>query len=136
MAWFLAKTDPQTYSIEQFSAEGRTTWDGVSNAAAVNSIKSMKKGDRVFIYHSGGQSAIVGLAQVESAPRPDPATPKSWVVDMRFLRRVEPPAALAEIKAAGEFADWALIRQGRLSTMAVPERFVEWMRERYPRLKL
>jgi predicted RNA-binding protein with PUA-like domain len=136
MAWFLAQTDPQTYSIEQFSADGRTVWDGVTNAAAVNSIKTMKKGDGVFIYHSGGQSAVVGLARVDSAPRPDEREPKSWVVDLKFLHKVEPPVSLAEIKAAERFSGWALIRQGRLSTMAAPEEFVTWMRERYPRLKL
>lgn len=136
MAWFLAKTDPQTYSIEQLKADGRTVWDGVSNPQAASFIRSMKKGDKVFIYHSGGESAIVGLAKVDSAPRPDPAAPKSWVADFKFLDMIEPPISLSEIKASGLFNDWFLVRQGRLSTMPAPDEFVDWVRARYPRLKL
>ncbi len=136
MACFLAKTDPATYDIARLEAEKTTVWDGVTNPQAVNSIKNMKRGDTVLIYHSGGESAIVGVAKVTSAPRPDPKTPKSWVVDFSYAGRVEPPVTLAEIKAAGEFDDWALIRQGRLSTMPVPEKFVEWMRKVRSRVKL
>ena len=136
MAYFLAKTDPETYPVNQFQSEGKTTWDGVTNAQAVAVIRSMRRGDKVFIYHSMGQSAVVGLAKVESAPRPDEINPKSWVVDLKFVRLLEPPTTLAEIKKSGLFLDWALIRQSRLSTMAAPETFVEWMRARYPKAKL
>lgn len=136
MAWFLAKTDPQTYSIEQLKADKRTVWDGVTNPQAAAFIRTMKKGDRVFIYHSGGESAVVGLAVVDSAPRPDAASPKCWVVDLKFARMVSPPISLAEIKTSGLFNDWFLVRQGRLSTMPAPEAFVEWVRSRYPKLKL
>ncbi|NWF82621.1 MAG: EVE domain-containing protein [Bryobacteraceae bacterium] len=136
MAWFLAKTDPQTYSIEQLKADGRTVWDGVANPQAAGFIRSMKKGDKVFIYHSGGESAIVGLAKVDSAPRTGAAAPKSWVADFRFLGMIEPPIRLSEIKSSGLFNDWLLVRQGRLSTMPVPDEFVDWVRARYPRLKL
>jgi predicted RNA-binding protein with PUA-like domain len=136
MAYFLAKTDPETYSIEQLRKDGRTTWDGVTNAQAVGVIKTMKPGDRVFVYHSMGQSAVVGLAKAASAPRPDPSNPKSWVVDMEFLFALDPPATLAEIKASGKFDDWALVRQGRLSTMAAPEEFAAWMRARYPKARI
>lgn len=136
MAYFLAKTDPDTYSIEQFKQDGSTTWDGVTNAQAVAVIRSMKAGDRVFIYHSGGESKILGLAKITSAPRPDPANPKSAVVDLQYAGAIDPPVTLAEIKATGLFDDWALIRQGRLSTMAVPQTFVDWMKKRYPKAKL
>jgi predicted RNA-binding protein with PUA-like domain len=136
MAYFLAKTDPETYPVAQFQADGQTTWDGVTNAQAVAVIKTMRRGDKVFIYHSMGQSAVVGLAKVESAPRPDPGNPKSWVVDLKFVRLLEPPTTLAEVKESGLFQDWALVRQSRLSTMAAPETFVEWMRSRYPKAKL
>lgn len=135
MPYFLAKTDPETYPIEQFAAEGRTTWDGVTNAQAVNVIKTMRPKDRVFIYHSGGESAVVGLARVVSAPRPDPANEKSWVVDLEYLRPFDPPVTLKEIKATGLFNQWALVRQGRLSTMAAPEEFADWMKARYARGK-
>ena len=69
MPYFLAKTEPAVYSISQLERDGRTTWDGVRNAQAVAAIRSMKAGDHVLIYHSGGESSIVGIARVAAAPR-------------------------------------------------------------------
>ena len=136
MNYFLAKTDPETYSIDDLEREKRTAWDGVTNAQAVRAIREMRPGDRVFIYHSGGASSVVGMSVVRSLPRDDPKNPKSAVVDLEFAERLDPPATLAEIKQSGKFGDWALVRQGRLSTMAAPEKFVAWMRERYPKAKI
>ncbi len=136
MKYFLAKTDPETYSIEDFQRERRTAWDGVTNAQAVRAIREMRPGDRVFIYHSGGASSVVGITTVTSEPRDDPRNPKSAVVDLEFDGRLEPPATLAEIKQSHKFDDWSLVRQGRLSTMAAPQKFVTWMRERYPKSKI
>ena len=130
MTYFLAKTDPETYSIDQFEKERKTTWDGVTNPQAVRAIKEMRPGDKVLIYHSGGASAIVGLAKVVSQPRPDPKNPKSAVADFEFLTRIDPPVTLAEIKQSKLFEDWALVRQGRLSTMAVPGDFVAWLKKK------
>ena len=132
MAYYLAKTDPETYSIDTLERDSQTVWDGVTNPQAVKAIREMHSGDIVFIYHSGGQAAVMGLARVESEPKPDPKNAKSAVADFRFVRRLEPPTTLAEIKQSGLFNDWALVRQGRLSTMAAPNTFVEWMRKRYP----
>ena len=136
MAYFLAKTDPETYSIDQLEKEKRTVWDGVNNPQAVRAIREMKTGDKVFIYHSGGLSAVVGLAKVVSESRPDPKNPKSAVADFEYAGRIDPPVTLAEIKQSKLFDDWALVRQGRLSTMEAPEKFVEWMRRRYPGVKI
>ncbi len=136
MRYFLAKTDPETYSIDDLEREKKTSWDGVTNAQAVRAIREMRPGDHVFIYHSGGVSGVVGLAAVRSEPRDDPKNPKSAVVDLEFLGRLEPPTSLAEIKQSGKFDDWALVRQGRLSTMPAPDKFVDWMRARYPKAKL
>lgn len=136
MAYFLAKTDPETYSIDDLERDQKTVWDGVTNPQAVRAIRSMRPSDRVFVYHSGGVSGVVGMASVESAPRDDPKNSKSAVVDLAFRGRLDPPATLAEIKQSGKFADWALVRQGRLSTMPAPEAFVEWMRSRYPKAKI
>ena len=133
MKYFLAKTDPETYSIDNLEHDRRTVWDGVTNAQAVRAIREMRPGDRVFVYHSGGVSGVVGLATVRSEPRDDPKNPKSAVVDLEYAGRLEPAVTLQEIKQSGEFADWALVRQGRLSTMAAPERFAAWMRKRYPK---
>jgi predicted RNA-binding protein with PUA-like domain len=136
MNYFLAKTDPETYSIDDLEREKRTAWDGVTNAQAVRAIREMRPGDRVFIYHSGGASSVVGTSVVKSEPRDDPKNPRSAVVDLEFAERLEPPVTLAEIKQSGKFGDWALVRQGRLSTMAAPEKFVAWMRERYPKASI
>jgi predicted RNA-binding protein with PUA-like domain len=133
MAYFLAKTDPETYSVGDLEKQKKTAWDGVRNPQAVRAIKEMRPGDKVFIYHSGGESGVVGLARVVSEPRPDPKDPKSAVVDFEFLNRLEPGVTLAEIKQSKRFDDWALVRQGRLSTMAAPEKFVEWMRKKFPK---
>ena len=96
----------------------------------------MRPHDKVFIYHSGGLSAVLGLARVVSEARTDPKNPKSAVVDLEFIGRIDPPVSLAEIKQSKLFEDWALVRQGRLSTMEAPESFVEWMRKKYPKAKI
>lgn len=133
MSYFLAKSEPGVYSIDDLSRDGRTTWDGVRNAQAVRAILSMKVGDSVFIYHSGGESRIVGLAKVVGAPRPDPKDPKSAIVDLAFAAKLDEPVTLGEIKKSGLFDDWSLVRQSRLSTMAAPDTFVAWMRKKAPK---
>jgi predicted RNA-binding protein with PUA-like domain len=131
MAFFLAKSEPGTYSIADLERDGQTIWDGVRNNAALLAIRAMHPGDIVLIYHSGGESAIVGTAEVLSEPRPDPTEPKSWVVDVRYRGRVVPPVTLRQVKESGKFADFALVRQSRLSTMPVPQAFVDWLRQEY-----
>ncbi|HUQ92781.1 MAG TPA: EVE domain-containing protein [Bryobacteraceae bacterium] len=132
MNYFLAKTEPSTYSIDTLERERKTTWDGVTNAQAVKTIRAMKPGDRVFIYHSGGQAAVVGLATVVSDSRDAPGNTRSAVVDLEFVTRLEPPVTLSEIKESKLFEDWSLVRQSRLSTMPAPDSFVAWMQQRYP----
>jgi predicted RNA-binding protein with PUA-like domain len=77
---------------------------------------------------------VVGIAEVTGEPRPDPKDSKSTVVDMKFVARLAEPVTLAAIKQSGLFNDWALVRQGRLSTMAAPESFVAWIGKRAPGL--
>ena len=134
--YYLAKTDPETYSLEQFEKEKRTVWDGVRNAQALQAIRAMKKKDRVFIYHSMGESAVMGLAAVVSDPLPDPKDPKLTVVELEYLSRFDPPVTLREIKESKLFDDWALVRQSRLSTMTAPAAFVEWVRKRFPKMAI
>jgi len=136
MKYYLAKSEPLVYSIDDLERERKTVWDGVTNPQAVKAIRAMKPGDRVFVYHSGGVSAVVGLANVVSEGRDDPKNPKSAVVDLAYGERLDPPTTLAEIKQSGKFDDWALVRQGRLSTMEAPAKFVEWMRGRYSKVKM
>ena len=130
-AYFLAKTDPETYSVEQLARDGQTTWDGVRNPQALRAIRAMKSGDRVFIYHSMGDAAIVAVADVVSNSRPDPSNSKLAVVDLKYRCPIDPPVTLREIKQSGLFADWALVRQSRLSTMEAPPAFVAWMRAKH-----
>jgi predicted RNA-binding protein with PUA-like domain len=130
MAYFLAKTDPDHYSLADLERDKVTVWDGVRNPQAVRVIKDMRSGDEVLIYHSQSDAAIVGLARVVSEPRPDPNDDKSWVVDVEFVRRIAEPVTLKEIKESHKFDDWSLVRQGRLSTMAVPEHFVAWLKDK------
>jgi predicted RNA-binding protein with PUA-like domain len=136
MSYFLAKTEPGTYSIDDLERDGKTTWDGVTNPQAVRAIRSMRAGDKVLIYHSGGVSSVVGVATVRSEPRDDPKNARSAVVDIEFASRLPEPVSLADIKKSKQFDDWALVRQGRLSTMAVPDKFITWLRDRIPNAKL
>lgn len=133
MNYFLAKTEPTTYSIDALEREHKTVWDGVTNPQAVRAIRDMRPGDRLLIYHSGGAAAIVGWAKVLSDPRDDPKQARSAVVEIQYGGRIQPPVTLSEIKASKLFADWALVRQGRLSTMAVPAEFLEWLRKLRPK---
>lgn len=131
--YFLAKTDPETYDISQLERDGQTVWDGVRNAQALRAIRDMRAGDRALIYHSMGAAAIVGMADVVGDGCPDPKDPKLAVATFRFRCRIEPPVTLREIKESGEFADWSLVKQSRLSTMTVPDEFVRWLRQLRPR---
>ena len=130
MAYFLAKTDPENYSIDDLERDGETVWDGVRNALALRAIREMRPGDDVLIYHSQSEAAIVGLARVTSEPRSDPNDSKSWVVDLAFVRRFAQPVTLREIKESHLFDDWNLVRQGRLSTMSVPDSVIAWLKEK------
>jgi predicted RNA-binding protein with PUA-like domain len=127
MALFLAKTEPGTYSIDDLKRDGQTEWDGVRNPFAVQAIKAMKPGDRVLIYHSGSDRAVVGLAEVTSDPRPDPNDDRSWVMDLKYLQHAKKPVTLQQVKESHQFDDWALVRQGRLSTMSAPDAFWSWL---------
>lgn len=130
MAYFLAKTDPHTYSIDDLQREGTTVWDGVRNPAAVNAIKTMRPGDTVIIYHSQSEAAVAGLAKVVSPPRPATNDPRSWVADFKYVTHAKRRVTLREIKESHKFDNWALVRQGRLSTMAAPIEFWEWLQKK------
>ena len=133
MKWYLAKTDPETYSIDDFAKEKITTWNGVKAPQAVIFLKQMQKGDHVLIYHSQGETTIVGEAEVVGNSRPDPDEPRSWLVDFKFLKKFNPPfVTLQQIRATGLFTDFRLVRQSRLSTMDVPQNFMDWFTKQIP----
>jgi predicted RNA-binding protein with PUA-like domain len=123
LSYWILKTDSDVYPFEQLEKDRDTTWDGVSNAVALKHIRSMQRGDRLLVYHSGDRKELVGLASVTSQPYTDPKKndPKLAVVDVQADRRLPRPVSLASIKADAAFADLALVRQPRLSVIPVPE---------------
>ena len=130
MKYFLAKTDPDTYSIDEFEKDKKTIWDGVHNYQAINFIKSMSVGDRVFIYHSMSDKAILGLAEVIGEPFENTNDPRfSWAVDLKFIKSTR-PIYLSEMKSATELKDFLLIKNPRLSTMPVSKEVANWILER------
>jgi len=127
MKYFLAKTEPSTYSIEQFEKDKVTEWDGVHSYAAIGFIKQMQIGDRVFIYHSLKGLSIVGEAEVIGEPYLNTEDPRfSWAVKLRFIRKFDGPRLL-DFKAQPNFASFDLVRQSRLSTMKVPDDVAQWI---------
>jgi len=123
MDWLL-KTEPSTYSFEDLVRERSAVWDGVTNAQARIHLRSMKKGDRLVVYHTGPVKAAVGRATVASAPRPDPSDPKGTVVEVKAGTALKRPVALAEMKEARVFAGSPLLVNGRLSVVPLtPEQY-------------
>jgi predicted RNA-binding protein with PUA-like domain len=118
---WLLKTEPSTYSYDRLVKEGRTVWDGVRNNLALMHLRAMQEGDRVLIYHSGGEKAVVGTARVAAGPYPDPARedPKLVVVDVAPDARLARPVPLAELKADPQLRELPLVRMSRLSVMPV-----------------
>ena len=117
--YWIVKTEPSTYSFDQLEREKTAVWDGVRNNLALKYLRQMSPGDRVLVYHTGDEKAVVGVAEVTSAAYPDPKQkdPKLVVVDLRAAGRLPHPVPLAEIKKDRAFADLGLVRIGRLSVM-------------------
>ncbi|HLZ65443.1 MAG TPA: EVE domain-containing protein [Aliidongia sp.] len=126
MAFWLVKSEPFKYSWSQMVADGRTHWDGVRNYQAANNLKAMQVGDRAFFYHSNEGKEIVGVVEIARTAYPDPGdeTGRFVMVDVKPLMAVPTPVTLAQIKADPRLADFALVRQSRLSV--VPVRDAEW----------
>lgn len=121
MAYWLVKSEPSTYSYSDLVREKKATWDGVSNNLALKHIRSMKKGDLAFMYHSGAEKAIVGIAELTSNPYPDPTLKieKLVVVDLKPKEKLKNPVTLAAVKAHKDLAQFELVRMSRLSVMPV-----------------
>ncbi len=118
---WLLKTEPSTYSFDRLVAEGTAVWDGVRNNLALKYLREMKSGDRVLVYHSGAEKAVVGQARVARAAYPDPTRddPKLVVVDLTPGPRLARPVPLAAIKQDPQLAELPLVRMSRLSVMPV-----------------
>jgi predicted RNA-binding protein with PUA-like domain len=128
MSYWLFKSDPDVYGYSELERDKQTVWDGVSNPLALKHLRSCKKGDQVFIYHSGAEKAIVGIAEITREAYPDPKKKdeKLSVLEIKALKRVPRAITLSEIKAQKDFADFALVRMSRLSVMPVSEK--QWQK--------
>lgn len=130
-AHWLFKTDPETYAWKDLVQAAREVWDGVSNPLALRHLRSVKKGDRILIYHSGEERAVVGIARAVSHPYLDPSgkDPRLFVIDIAPEKELERPVPLSEIKADPKLGSWELVRLSRLSVMpATKEQWQEVLR--------
>ncbi len=122
MNW-LVKEEPDNYSYQQFSSDRTTVWAGVKNPVAQRNLREMKKGDRVFFYHTGKEKAIVGTATVSKTASPDPGDKggRLVVVELTVGKPLKRPVTLAEVKADKRFATMPLVRIARLSVQPVSD---------------
>jgi len=127
----LLKTEPSEYSFDDLVREKKTVWNGITNPGALIAMRAAKKGDEAFIYHTGDERRIVGLAALttDAYPDPDAANEKIVAFDLKPLRAARSPVSLAQIKADPRFKDFALVRQGRLSVIPVPPGMDRALRE-------
>jgi predicted RNA-binding protein with PUA-like domain len=126
MAHWLVKSEPSAYSWEQLEKDKQTVWSGVRNYAARLHLRSMKKGDEAFFYHSNEGTCIVGIAKVIKEAYQDPTTDDDrWVaVDIKVHKKIKTPVSLDSVKKDKRLANMALVRLGRLSVQPVTDE--EW----------
>jgi predicted RNA-binding protein with PUA-like domain len=119
--YWLVKQEPEDYSWDDLSRDGKTAWTGVRNFQARNNLRDMKAGDTVLFYHSGKEKSVVGIAEVAKAAYPDPtADDEAWIaVDIKPLKGLAKAVPLADIRANPKLRDLLLVRQSRLSVMPV-----------------
>ena len=120
MNW-LVKEEPANYSYSQFLSDRTTVWAGVRNPVAQRNLREMKKGDRVFFYHTGKEKAVIGTATVSKTAYPDPKDARLVVVELAAGKPLKRPVTLAEIKADKRFQDMPLVRIARLSVQPVTD---------------
>jgi predicted RNA-binding protein with PUA-like domain len=126
MAYWLIKSEPEVYGWDQLVKDKQTRWDGIRNYAARNHLRSMKKGDQIFFYHSNKGTEIVGIATVSKEHYQDPSTTETaWLaVDIKPMKKLKTPVSLDQIKKEKKLSQMALVRIGRLSVQPVTEE--EW----------
>lgn len=129
MANWLFKEEPTHYSYDDLLRDRKTVWDGVGNNLALKHLRQVKKGDRVFYYHTGKEKAVVGILEVTRGayPNPQEQDERLVVVNVKPVSRLPRPVSLAEIKADNRFADFSLVRISRLSVMPVTSDQWKWI---------
>ena len=128
MAQWLVKEEPENYAYDQLERDRSTVWAGVRNPLAQKHLRAIRRGDRIFYYHTGKEKAVVAMAKAASDAYPDPKDPSGrlFVVDITPDKKLPRPVTLAEIKADAAFASFPLVRMSRLSVMPVTD--AEWAR--------
>ena len=128
MAQWLVKEEPEHYGYEQLERDGKTVWAGVKNPLAQKHLRGIKRGDRIFYYHTGKEKSVVATATAAGDAYPDPndTDGKLFVVDIVPEQKLARPVTLSEIKADKSFASFPLVRLSRLSVMPVTD--AEWTR--------
>lgn len=121
MHYWLLKSEPHDYSIDDMEREHTVVWDGVRNYQARNFMKQMQNGDQAFFYASGKNPAIVGVITVVKPAYPDPADPRFVLVDVAFIKKLKQPVTLAVIKSMPELSALPMLKQSRLSVMPVSQ---------------
>jgi predicted RNA-binding protein with PUA-like domain len=134
--YWLMKSEPETYSIDDLERDGSTAWEGVRNFKARNNLKAMQIGDEVLFYHSSANPpGVAGIARVSRTaypdpsqfdrksdyhdPKSDPEKPKWYLVDVEFVAKAKTPVSLQAIREDATLADMELVRYGRLSVQSV-----------------
>jgi predicted RNA-binding protein with PUA-like domain len=121
---YLLKTEPETYSYSDLERDGETVWDGIKNAQALNTLAAMKKGDKLVLYHSVTEKAVVGTATVVSVDASDPKNP---LVRIAPGKRLKQPRTLAKLREAPVFQGSLLFRQFRLSVVPLTPEQYQWL---------
>jgi len=119
MNYWLVKTEPETYSWDNLVSDKKTTWDGVRNFQAKSHLKSMKPGDKVFVYHTGDEKAIIGIASVSKEPFPEPNDPAWTAIELKPEKALKSAVALSTVKADKRLSEMKLVRVARLSVQPV-----------------
>lgn len=121
---YLLKTEPDKYSFDDLLRDGETVWDGITNNQALLTLRNMKKGERLVIYHSNVGKAAVGTAKVVSVDGSDPRNP---IVRIKPVKRLQRERQLDEIRAAKVFHGSVMFRQFRLSVVPLTQEQYDWL---------
>ena len=128
---YLFKEEPDNYSYDDLARDGKTSWTGVRNPVAQKHLRAVKKGDRIFFYHTGKEKSVVGICRAAGDAYADPAdkTGRLYAVDVEPVKKLAAPVTLAAIKTDKRFAAFPLTRVPRLSVMPVPPQEWDWIVE-------
>lgn len=120
MAYWVFLADPKAYGWSDLVQDGRAVWDGIANRTAQGRLRQVRRGDRVLLYHTAPDKALVGVARVANAPYPDPSHEDRVVVDLEPVTALARPLRLAEIRDDARLADAGFVRMPRVAVHEAP----------------